>query len=124
MNIAINSLNNTDALNATVILKNRHELDNNYCSESEKTSILCTGFCLFDLYNDPCENQDLAREKPEIVEIMIKKLERYWNEMIPQQTAAIDLNSNPVYYNNTWYTWLEEKTIVNDLESNFLQAIL
>lgn len=65
-------------------------------------------FCLFDLVKDPCETTNIADDFPLIVKKLEKKLTKYWRTMQPQKKVFIDSKANPIYYNNTWYTWLDE----------------
>ena len=50
---------------------------------------------LFNLTSDPFEKHNLANELPEIVSDLTKKLEKYFNSMIPPDNAAEIIDGNP-----------------------------
>lgn len=65
-------------------------------------------FCLFDLFEDPCETTNIANKFPAVTERLKGELEKYWPEVKAQRTIFVDPKSNPVYFNNSWHTWLED----------------
>ncbi|KAB0799282.1 hypothetical protein PPYR_07162 [Photinus pyralis] len=64
---------------------------------------------LFDLENDPCETKNLADKLPNIVADLSAQLLWYWEVLQPQHCQEPDPNSNPIYYNNTWVPWMEQR---------------
>lgn len=102
-NKALNS-NLTEALilqlrNKTDIGNCRLDYDGNNCNEGK--------MCLFDLINDPCETTNVAYLLPDITIELSKRLSLFWNMLVPQKNIPYDPNSNPIYFNNTWTTWLD-----------------
>ncbi|KAK5638661.1 hypothetical protein RI129_012956 [Pyrocoelia pectoralis] len=67
------------------------------------------GLCLFDLVNDPCETENVAKKYPHIITDLSKQLLSYWKILKPQDKHFTDTKSNPIYYNNTWSTWMEHQ---------------
>lgn len=109
-NEAIKNLPDHKALSVEIIQTFRKKLDISKCrNDTYKPFIKCTGFCLFDLKNDPCETVNLIDDAStkDIVEDLKKKLQMYWAEVVPQTNKPIDLRSDPTLCNNTWFTWLD-----------------
>lgn len=51
--------------------------------------------------DDP-ENKDVFQD-------LKTKLGEYYKEIVPQTNRPIDPKSDPKRFNNTWWTWLDEK---------------
>ncbi|XP_025835299.1 arylsulfatase B-like [Agrilus planipennis] len=103
------------ALDDNMILQTRSQLDLSRCRiDSEKPNINCSSFCLFDLFNDPCEKIDIKDQQEDLVNEMKLKIEKYWEQVVPQPAKYIDPRSNPIYFNNTWDTWLNQFCLPND----------
>lgn len=87
----------------------RNKLDLGNCRQSFRKYDPCryNDFCLFDLIKDPCETTSVADEFPLIVKKLKRKLMKYWRTIHPQKQVFIDPKANPIYYNNTWHTWLD-----------------
>jgi hypothetical protein len=90
-------------LNATVVCKGsgRHYIGGPYCYSC----------CLFDLEEDPCETNNLISTHPNITESLMKKLQQFRKEMVPELTKRPDLASNPLFFNNTWVCWLDDEYV-------------
>lgn len=64
-------------------------------------------FCLFDIDNDPCEFNNLASQKPDVVQHLLDLLNWY------NRTALVPLNtppdplSNPKFWNYTYTNWVD-----------------
>ncbi|XP_049271859.1 arylsulfatase J-like [Rhipicephalus sanguineus] len=64
--------------------------------------------CLFDLHEDPCEYNDVAAERPELVKSLLEKLRRYEDASMPPTNVPHDPLSDPGLYDNAWIPWREE----------------
>ncbi|XP_045468518.1 arylsulfatase B-like [Harmonia axyridis] len=75
---------------------------------------ICSGFCLFDLLEDPCETENLIKDesKKDIINNLKFKLQQYWEVMVPQTNKAVDIESNPAKYNGSWCTWKDDQLCV------------
>ncbi|KAF2898702.1 hypothetical protein ILUMI_07477 [Ignelater luminosus] len=105
------------------ILNLRKQMELKSCRKStiDHDSCRYNSVCLFDLFEDPCETTNIANKFPEVTERMKSKLEKYWSEVKVQRKGFLDPNANPVYYNNTWYPWLEDtRCHVGDLRTILL----
>jgi hypothetical protein len=71
----------------------------------------CRSYCLFDLNDDPCETNNLVFTYPNVTETLIKKLQHFKNEMVPELTSSLDRASNPYFFNNTWACWLDDENV-------------
>ncbi|XP_044260600.1 arylsulfatase B-like [Tribolium madens] len=88
---------------------NETTVDLSWCRTPNQTPILnCTGGCLFDLDKDPCETTNIIDSEPEIAKQLYEKIEKFWKELVPQRNKDTDPKSDPIFYNNTWCTWLED----------------
>lgn len=90
-------------LNATVECKGsrRHYIGGPYCHS----------YCLFDLDDDPCETINLISTYPNVTETLMKKLQQFKTEMVPELTKRLDRASNPYLFNNTWVCWLDDENV-------------
>ena len=65
-----------------------------------------TELCLYNVKNDPCELQNLAGEKPEVLEDLKQTLERYRNSMIHIRNKPEDQRSWPIHHGGVWKPWI------------------
>ena len=64
--------------------------------------------CLFDLSSDPCELNNIAKERPQVVEALMKKLEAFKViSVAPANTATEDPRASPRYHDGVWGPWLD-----------------
>ncbi|XP_064214439.1 arylsulfatase B isoform X2 [Tribolium castaneum] len=88
---------------------NHTTTDLSWCRAPDQTPILnCTKGCLFDLDKDPCETTNIIESEPEIANQLYEKIAQFWKELVPQRNKDTDPKSDPIFYNNTWCTWLED----------------
>lgn len=107
-NIAIAKINKK-AISKAQIIKLRSE-STIFCQIPEETKPLdCANpGCLFELTNDPCELKNLIFEKPHIAEKLWRRMNSYWKVLMPQiKRNQTDPIMNPVLYNDTYCTYLE-----------------
>lgn len=64
--------------------------------------------CLFDLHEDPCEYNDIATERTELVNSLLAKLRRYEDTSTPPANVPHDPLSDPGLYGNVWIPWREK----------------
>ncbi|XP_058463030.1 arylsulfatase B-like [Malaya genurostris] len=64
--------------------------------------------CLFDLINDPCEQNNLAASYPEIESDLRQDVQRYMEIATEPRNKPGDNRSDPIHYNTTWTWWLDE----------------
>jgi hypothetical protein len=63
--------------------------------------------CLFNLALDPCETNNIASSEPEILSQMLATLEAYNSTLVPSRKEPADVQSNPVFWNDTWISWYD-----------------
>ncbi|XP_025421961.1 arylsulfatase B-like isoform X2 [Sipha flava] len=68
------------------------------------------GYCLFNVYQDPCEYRNVGIQHEDILNTTIYMLDRFRKELVKQSSPSIDLNSDPHNYDGYWETWLEPKS--------------
>lgn len=61
--------------------------------------------CLFNLLEDPCEYNNLANEKSDILQRLLTKLNEYRETAMPIRNRDPDTSANPMFHNNTWTYW-------------------
>lgn len=63
------------------------------------------GHCLFDVSADPCEYQNAASRRPDVVGAAVDLLRRYRDETVPQHRPDVDPASDPGRHGGYWDTW-------------------
>ncbi|GIY27607.1 arylsulfatase B [Caerostris darwini] len=63
--------------------------------------------CLFDVAQDPCEFYNLAGEKPQVLNMLLKRLSQYNSTAIPPGNKPMDPRSNPKYHGYQWINWMD-----------------
>ncbi|OQV17735.1 putative Arylsulfatase J [Hypsibius exemplaris] len=67
--------------------------------------------CLFDLTNDPCELNNIAAAKPEMVNLMKNKVVSYNATAYPSVRQPYDPTSNPELFQNWWTPWQDPEPV-------------
>ncbi|KAK7495650.1 hypothetical protein BaRGS_00013097 [Batillaria attramentaria] len=62
--------------------------------------------CLFHIPSDPCEYNNIAAMKPDIVSQLFLRLTQYMYTMIPPGNKPFDPRGNPRLHNGTWVPWV------------------
>lgn len=81
------------------------------CQRRLANATECTplnSYCLFDLNEDPCENNNLAELFPEIVQRLKNRIDFYAQTAVEPRNKPADPMADPRYYNNTWTYWQDE----------------
>ncbi|RZC40775.1 arylsulfatase B-like, partial [Asbolus verrucosus] len=72
----------------------------NYCDPASGA------VCLYDIPNDPCEENDLAKYFPSVVRRIKRTLVDYRKGLVPQIETTVDIeNADPKLYRYTWNPW-------------------
>jgi arylsulfatase B len=80
--------------------------------------------CLFNIIDDPCEQNNLADLHPAKTEFLITRLDKHYKEMLPSRRRFTDINCDPVNFNYTWSWWQkDESESKHDLEIYLVVAI-
>ncbi|XP_065216697.1 arylsulfatase B-like isoform X2 [Planococcus citri] len=81
----------------------------NYCTKNKTDCNPCkissSKACLFDLYNDPCEKNDLSSKYPDILTNLLTIMSKY--VPIAPVNQPVDPKANPMYWNHTWCNWMD-----------------
>ena len=80
------------------------------CGVKSEESIACEplkDFCLFDIVNDPCEYNNLAHQKPDVVQDLLSLLNWYNGTAVEPLNTPPDPLSNPKYWNYTYTNWVD-----------------
>jgi arylsulfatase B len=73
-----------------------------------KTKTPCSlqnGPCLFDIINDPCEENNIANERADILRKMQDMFEKKISDRVPPRLQPTDYNSDPMFFDYTWNWW-------------------
>ena len=69
-------------------------------------SVLGGAVCLYNIPNDPCEENDLAKFFPSVVRRIKRTLVDYRQGLIPQMEVTTDIdNADPKLYQYAWNPW-------------------
>lgn len=63
------------------------------------------GPCLFDIYDDPCEENNIASKRPVLLRMMLTRYMTYKNSVVPTRRKAADPACDPINFNQTWQWW-------------------
>lgn len=106
---AIRATRQTSRLTAEKIFKLRQKATVNCCNEvTKKPCDLMKAPCLFNLHDDPCEENNLAEEKPEILTLLLKKYNDVKKIVVPTRRQPPDPACDPKYFDNNWQWWQED----------------
>ena len=61
--------------------------------------------CLYDIINDPCEQNNLADLLPLKMTFMKKRLEKWITKVVTTRRKSADPACNPVNFNGNWNWW-------------------
>lgn len=75
--------------------------------------------CLFNILDDPCEQNNLADSHSPQTEYLIKRLDHHIKEMLPSRRRFSDVNCDPANFNYTW-TWWQEDEIESKRDSEII----
>ncbi|KAH7962653.1 hypothetical protein HPB52_017330 [Rhipicephalus sanguineus] len=64
--------------------------------------------CLFDIFSDPCEYNDIANGMPEVVYRLLARLQHYEETAVPPGNQEADELANPELQNHAWVPWHDE----------------
>ncbi|KAF2898704.1 hypothetical protein ILUMI_07479 [Ignelater luminosus] len=92
------------------MLQLRKEATLGNCRKPISPDNRCTykNWCLYDLFEDPCETTNIAFTHPEVATRLGEELTKAWKYLKPQKPKFVDPRSNPIYNNNSWFTWLDD----------------
>lgn len=68
----------------------------------------CNGYCLFDLYKDPCETTNIVNEQSVLVNQLKGRIEEYYKQLMLQDYYIPDPDSVPSKCNGTWFMWKDD----------------
>lgn len=63
--------------------------------------------CLFHIPSDPCEYNNIAAEKKDLVIQMLTRLIQYEDTMVPPLNGPVDPAGNPKYHDGAWVPWVK-----------------
>ncbi|GFY50227.1 arylsulfatase B [Trichonephila inaurata madagascariensis] len=78
------------------------------CGSKQENGTICEPLkasCLFDVENDPCEYNNLAKSMPEIAQKLEELLNQYRIEAVPIRNLPMDPAANPKYHGYAWVPW-------------------
>ncbi|XP_049270278.1 arylsulfatase I [Rhipicephalus sanguineus] len=77
------------------------------CDPSRHVNFASGGtYYLFNIADDPCEQRNLAEERPDVLSMLLKKLSAYNETVVPPVTTMADPRSYPDQHNGIWAPWL------------------
>ena len=80
------------------------------CGDKPSTAIPCLPLkapCLFDISQDPCEYNNLASQKPDMLNELLDLLDWYNSTAVAPLNTPGDPLSNPKYWDYTFTNWVD-----------------
>ena len=78
------------------------------CGEMKSPcTITADKICLFNIKDDPCEYNNLAKQMPEMVNQLMKMVESINKTAVPPGNVPADPQSNPALHGYYWGPWIE-----------------
>lgn len=74
--------------------------------------------CLFQIIKDPCEQNNMAKQYPKVLEVMLKELQLVNATAIPPSNKPDDPRGNPRLWNYTWTNFGDFSETRNNIISN------
>lgn len=107
---AILSIQNRNRLSIDKILELRKAATVRCTNGVEKTSCdpVNDGPCLFNILDDPCEENNLAQSKPAMLYAMKKRYDALVSQAVPSRRRPIDIRSDPMFFNGNWEWWQKD----------------
>lgn len=103
---AIMSSQKRNRLNVDKILELRKAATVSCSNGVEKNSCdLNAGPCLFDIYDDPCEENNLAQSRPAILKAMLMRYNILKASAVPSRRQPSDKACDPINFNLNWNWW-------------------
>lgn len=65
--------------------------------------------CLFNIIDDPCEQDNLADVNSAQTEFLILRLDQHLKETLPTRRRLTDISCDPVNFNYTWTWWQKDE---------------
>lgn len=81
------------------------QLEQNKCNLVESP-------CLFNIKDDPCEQINLASQRPNIVLNMEQLIMKYRKTVVTPRNVPRDPNADPAKWNGTWTNWQDCENVV------------
>ncbi|KAL7036444.1 hypothetical protein ACKWTF_008813 [Chironomus riparius] len=78
------------------------------CCTKEKNKQSCDllkGPCLYNLNDDPCEENNIANRNKILFSFMLLKYKNSLADLVPTRRKLSDPQCDPVYFNYTWNAW-------------------
>lgn len=103
---AISSLRGRSALNIDRILSLRADATVNCSNLTERNYCdLRDGPCVFDLHMDPCEENNLARENPLLLNALLTRFNEKLKQAVPSRRRSSDPACDPINFGLNWQWW-------------------
>lgn len=93
-----------------VQLRKQANIESLCSTASLNQSQMCDNrFCLFNIFDDPCETTDLSRIHPSILQKILQKVKWFNTTVVPitNEMYRSDPRAHPQYWNNYWIPWLD-----------------
>lgn len=103
---AINSIKKRNRLNIDKIFSLRRQASVSCTNDVTKYPCDVTKApCLFDIFDDPCEENNLAYAKPALFKALRARYEIIKSTVVPTRRVPADPKCDPVNFNYTWNWW-------------------
>lgn len=77
--------------------------------------------CLFNLIEDPCEQNNLAESHKAKLDFLQSRLSFHIKNVLPTRRRFKDAKCDPINFNNTWNWWQDDERDINDQTTVFFK---
>lgn len=103
---AIMSVDGTRSLSIQKIIELRTALTTTCSMEAEKKPCNTESSpCLFDIFRDPCEQNNLAETRAPLYHAMLSRYRKWKQQAVPTRQKYSDPACDPSNFNFTWHWW-------------------
>lgn len=109
----------TDHVSTSRDLRRENNID---CYTNINVTTICKALkepCLFDIENDPCELNNVARDYPEVLTKMLTELSNMRSSVVPPNNVPIDPRGDPKNWNYVWTNFGDVKQIRRNCSNSF-----
>ena len=71
--------------------------------------------CVFHIPTDPCEFNNIADERPEIVQNLLRRIDEYASSAVKPVNKPPDKLANPTFHGGVWVPWKDKSKVLTVL---------
>lgn len=95
----------TEYLTAEEIIALRNEATITCSNSNVKTPCDRRSLCLFNIYEDPCEENDLSKSSETLMQSLTARFNNHKKKTVPSRRKGSDPACDPANFDNHWHFW-------------------